>query len=80
MACIETPSRPAVSRSTLTKARKPPSCASDTTSRSTGEMRSFSTRRADHSETSSALLLTSVYWYWARLARVLIWMSCTGWK
>ena len=43
-------------------------------------MRSFSTRRADHSETSSALLLTSVYWYCERLWRVLTWMSCTGWK
>ena len=33
MACMETPSRPAVSRSTLTKARKPPSWASETISR-----------------------------------------------
>ena len=43
-------------------------------------LRSFSTRRADQSETSSVLLPTSVYWNCARLARVLICTSCTGWK
>ena len=67
IACMETPRRPAVSRSTLTRARRPPSCASDTTSRSTGDLRSFSTSLADHVETSSASLPTSVYWYCARL-------------
>ena len=35
---------------------------------------------AVHSETSSVLLPISVYWNCARLVRVLIWMSCTGWK
>ena len=79
-ACMETPSRPAISRSTLTIARRPPSWASLTTSRSTGEPRSLSVSLADQVATSLASLPTSVYWYCARLARVLIWMSCTGWK
>ena len=79
-ACMEMPSRLAVSRSTLTIARRPPSWASETTSRSTGALRSFSASLVDQVATSLASLPTSVYWYWARLVRVLIWMSCTGWK
>jgi hypothetical protein len=79
-ACMETARRPAVSRSTLTKARNPPSWASDTTSRSTGALRSLSTRLADQRETSLVLAPTKVYWNWARLARVEICTSCTGWK
>ena len=39
MFCMEMPRRAAVSRSTCTMARKPPSWASETTSRSTGEAR-----------------------------------------
>ena len=61
-------------------ARRPPSWASETTSRSTGEVRSFSARRADQVATSFSSLPTSVYWYCARLMRVLICTSCTGWK
>ena len=38
--CIETPSRPACSRSTLTSMRGPPSCASEATSRSAALLRS----------------------------------------
>ena len=48
--------------------------------RVTSRLRSRSVSRSDHMMTSSALVPTRVYWYCARLARVLIWMSCTGWK
>ncbi len=80
MACMETPRRPAVSRSTFTITRRPPSWASDTTSRKAGEERSFSVSLADQVATSFSSLPTSVYWYCARLMRVLICTSCTGWK
>ena len=35
---------------------------------------------AAQSSTSFASVPVSVYWYCARLSRVEIWMSCTGWK
>jgi len=78
MACMDTPRRPAISRSTLTKARRPPSWVSETTSRRISVVRSFATSLAAHCATSSVLLPTSVYWNCARLARVLICTSCTG--
>ena len=59
--CIEMPSRPAFSRSTLMKARRPPSCASEDTSRSVGFARSASTSWSDHLATSAASVATSVY-------------------
>ena len=45
-----------------------------------GEVCSFSASRSAHRLTSAALVPVSVYWYCARLMRVAIWMSCTGWK
>ncbi len=45
-----------------------------------GSARSRSASFSDQSVTSAASVPVSVYWYCARLDRVLIWMSCTGWK
>jgi hypothetical protein len=50
------------------------------TSRKAGDKRSFSVRRAAQVATSFSSLPTSVYWNCARLMRVLICTSCTGWK
>ena len=61
-------------------ARRPPSWASETTSRSTGEDLRCSASLVDQVATSFSSLPTSVYWYWARLMRVLICTSWTGWK
>ncbi len=80
MLCMETPSRPACSRSTSTFTRGPPSCASEATSRSAGSPRSLRASLSAHSSTSAASLPTSVYWYCARLERVEIWMSWVAWK
>ncbi len=55
IACMETPSRPAVSRSTCTSTRKPPSCASEATSRSSGAARSSATSVLAQWPTSSAV-------------------------
>ena len=78
--CIDTPSRPAVSRSVSTIMRSPLSCASEATSSSSGEALSRAASRAAQRPTSAASLPVSVYWNWPRLERVEIWMSCTGWK
>src|SRR3569623_2938793 len=52
-ACSETPSWPARWRSTFSAARKPPSCASEDTSRKIGLRRSSFTSALDHFTTSS---------------------------
>ena len=52
IACIETPSRPAVSRSTLTSMRSPPSCASEATSSRRGSWRNCRASLSAHSVTS----------------------------
>ena len=78
--CIEMPSRPAFSRSTLMNVRRPRACTSEATSRSSGECCSCWARRSPQISTSLVSVPTSVYWYCARLRRVPIWMSCTGWK
>ena len=80
IACMETPSRPAFSRSISICRRGPPSCASEATSNSAGARRSAAVSLPAHSITSSRSVDTSVYWYCARLARVEIWMSCVAWK
>ena len=51
-----------------------------TAARGAERCRRFSASRPDHRLTSSASLPVSVYWNCARLIRVEIWMSCTGWK
>ena len=78
--CMEMPRRLAASRSTSTSMRRPPSCASEATSRSIGFVRRRAANLSDHSMTSFESAAVSVYWYCARLARVLIWISCTVWK
>ncbi len=45
-----------------------------------GDVAQLLDQQAGPLETSSALLPISVYWNCARLVRVLIWMSWTGWK
>ena len=59
--CIETPSRPAISRSTCTFRRKPLSCASEATSRRIADERSFCASRAAQSPTSFGSVPVSVY-------------------
>ena len=50
------------------------------TSLSDGDRASSAASLVVHSATSPASVLTSVYWYCARLVRVAICTSCTGWK
>ena len=64
-----------------TCSRKPSFCASEATSRSIRRpLAAACVSLAAQSSTSFASVPVSVYWYCARLSRVEIWMSCTGWK
>ena len=69
IACIDTPRRIAASRSTLTKVRKPFSCWSDATLRSTGTVASLASNFGAQADSSTASVSISVYWNWVRLIR-----------
>ena len=80
-ACMETPRRPAVSRSTSTmRAQAAVLRLGDDVAQCRRACAASRRSRGAQVATSAASLPTSVYWYCARLMRVLIWMSCTGWK
>ena len=80
IACMDTPSRIAASRSTRMKLRRPAFCWSEATLANCGRVRSFASSFGAHSASSAGSVSTSVYWNWVRLIRVPIWISCTGWK
>ena len=72
------PRRYAVSRSKTSFARRPRSCSSLATSRSSGSFCSSATICGAKLSNSSVLGSSSVYWNWVRLTRSSTVKSCTG--